>query len=727
MNNDADLYSVLNLKKRQPLNIVFNLFGRELGTNSCTLYTVNKFNDFSNRNEQTIVNLIKRTYLSFTPNFSVLNVKIPNCFLRKFSPDGRYLISFNQNLNGIQIYTFRGCSAALEHLEKFVRNSNHDKTDFNNSESDHFRYQAFDIFFKEKCNMKLTDNTEQIHRECALFFKDSYLIVASNATVNDDNLPSYDQLATNNESIHYSTIENYTIYLIDIQESILCDKIKFNAERINLTHNQSLSLFNNVFAVLSQQNQTIYIYHLVDSSEHFKTSCKTNRQKYKFQLVNQIGRFTFSDDNEFITNFSIPNVNMPRTSAASLTEMSSSHVSLQKSFSRRYTRSYINPTLTKGFAENCFTGMKQRIISYFYQEAVKTNTVSQFYLNLTNILKLKMYKMQLLDDRYILIKYVNVDHLVCHKSTITITNRTNVNNATANGTSSPVNNNSNIQPISSSNTITASVSTLVSSSTNTPNSAIGSLSGTSATGSNSTVSFVGDNQTNSNVTTIPMILNENTVPFYFVFYDTKTTKIVKILRNSSPELLHLFENFQDYFTLASSDNMNVRALLDLNNETTSNGMGVPLSFHTLASNNIYANQLMKRHVKNMLKFNSISEMTKCLLSQLPISSQSYTTTPYLDHSLFSYDEKLISNLERPKPIGDQIIKFNIRESGRLCFRMYSGIQMALGVNSSNQQQSLFKRLVAFIWHPREPFCISVQRVTHDYNVNFHIYSKFNLI
>lgn len=104
--------------------------------------------------------------------------------------------------------------------------------------------------------------------------------------------------------------------------------------------------------------------------------------------------------------------------------------------------------------------------------------------------------------------------------------------------------------------------------------------------------------------------------------------------------------------------------------------GVPLSFHSLASNNQYTNQMLKRSMKNMLKFNSYSEMTKNMLAQLPISSQSFTTTPYLDHTLFSYDEKLISNLERPKPIGDQIIRFNLRDSGRLSFRIYPGIYIS---------------------------------------------------
>jgi de-etiolated-1 len=113
-----------------------------------------------------------------------------------------------------------------------------------------------------------------------------------------------------------------------------------------------------------------------------------------------------------------------------------------------------------------------------------------------------------------------------------------------------------------------------------------------------------------------------------------------------------------------------------------------------------------------------------ILSELPLSSQSYTCTPYLDHNLFSYDMKLISNFDRPKPIGDQIIRFNNRENDRFSFRMYPGRQIA---NNPQAPQVPIKRLVAFIWHPHEPFCISVQRATQEYNVNFHVYTKNNLI
>ena len=213
------------------------------------------------------------------------------------------------------------------------------------------------------------------------------------------------------------------------------------------------------------------------------------------------------------------------------------------------------------------------------------------------------------------------------------------------------------------------------------------------------------------------IINEQYTPFYFILYDMESTKILNILRNTSAQLLDVYENFQDYFSLTSMENVS--------SHTDRQACGNTFSFHTLPSNNIYAKQIIQRQIKNLSKLNNNTDLTKCILSELPLNSQSYAYSPYLDHNLFSYDMKLISNFDRPKPIGDQTIKFNDRDTGRFSFRLYPGKQMPYPNNAFYQHAS--KRLVAFIWHPHEPFCISLQRTTQEYNVNFHVYSKNNLI
>lgn len=132
------------------------------------------------------------------------------------------------------------------------------------------------------------------------------------------------------------------------------------------------------------------------------------------------------------------------------------------------------------------------------------------------------------------------------------------------------------------------------------------------------------------------------------------------------------------------------------------------------NNNIYARLLQSRSKQTIISARNggVVEATKRILAQLPISAQSYSNSPYLDLSLFSYDDKWVSIMERPKACGEYPIRFFGRDSGLLKFRIHPGLQDRRG----NQN----RRLVAFTFHPTEPFAISVQRIDSDYVVNFHI-------
>lgn len=41
------------------------------------------------------------------PNFTVVNVEKPPCFLRKFSPDGRWFIAFSSDQTSLEIYEYQ--------------------------------------------------------------------------------------------------------------------------------------------------------------------------------------------------------------------------------------------------------------------------------------------------------------------------------------------------------------------------------------------------------------------------------------------------------------------------------------------------------------------------------------------------------------------------------------------------------------------------------------------
>lgn len=731
MNNDDDLFKEYKLTKRRPLNLIHNLISRELGTYSNSSLT--SLYSGQNRYERTKFNHLKSIYLAVTPNYTIINVKTPNCYLRRFSPDGRYLVAFNQNLNGVQIFLFNGSSAGIEDIRSFSQNnlsqsqdfSNFrskpaDRTDFENTESYQFRLRAFEKYFKELANLKLTDNNELVNRECTLFYKNSYIIVASSEVVNEDNLPPYDQLAANNESLHYGFIENYTIYLVNLNSLKLCDKIRFKADKLNLTHNQSLCLFKNKLTILSQQNQTIHIYNIAPTSPQ-KSSKDID---YKFIPVQQIGRFCYSDDSDYIQNYNNsliePAAKRFARSNKILTRTTSSHPAAATSYrSLHHQRHNIS---TKPFNESCLTSMKQRILTFFYREALEKNLLNQFYSNINTIRNLKMYKLQFLDSRHILIKYVNSEYMTNQKTSNSSAGTTSTSFMQGNQlTSFIVTNNSSTltTPINNSNTLinhNQTNSNVSMTPINNPNNSHSAIASTSSAGSsllsNNVLNISNGSPHASN------ILNEQHTPFYFVLYDLETSKILNILRNTSSFLLKVYENLQDYFSLTT--------LEGVTNNTDYDASPSSFNFHTLPSNNIHAQQILQRQIKNLSKLNNNTDLTKCILSELPLNSQSYTVSPYLDHSLFSYDMKLISNFDRPKPIGDQIIKFNNRETGRFSFRLYPGKQASYSGSSCYQHTSI-KRLVAFIWHPHEPFCISVQRATQEYNVNFHVYSKNTLI
>jgi hypothetical protein len=151
MNPDDDLYKEFNISKRKSINLVHNLIARELDTNSSILGLTSLFSG-QHRNERTRFNHLKRIYLAITPSYTIINVKTPNCYLRRFSPDGRYLVAFNQNLNGIQIFLFKGSSAGVDEIQNFSK-CNQNKS-MNSSSNSKFQ-SIFNKLIHEAINKNL--------------------------------------------------------------------------------------------------------------------------------------------------------------------------------------------------------------------------------------------------------------------------------------------------------------------------------------------------------------------------------------------------------------------------------------------------------------------------------------------------------------------------------------------------------------------------------------------
>jgi len=180
---------------------------------------------------------------------------------------------------------------------------------------------------------------------------------------------------------------------------------------------------------------------------------------------------------------------------------------------------------------------------------------------------------------------------------------------------------------------------------------------------------------------------------FFVFYDIRETKILAIHESVSEELLALYENYYDDFRGFPTDR-----------------------FVSTLGNSQEARRSHLRFKQTILnaKYGGQAETIRRVLLQLPISAQSFNPSPYLDLELFSYDDKWVSVYERPRPCSDSPIKFHARKSDLLKFQMQCGPNRAI-IAATNQRS-----LVAFIFHPSEPFAMSVHRNNRDYVVNFHL-------
>lgn len=54
---------------------------------------------------------------TFPPNCSILNIEKPSCYMRKFSPDGRFLLAFGTDLRSLEVYQYNGYSHLYKSLE----------------------------------------------------------------------------------------------------------------------------------------------------------------------------------------------------------------------------------------------------------------------------------------------------------------------------------------------------------------------------------------------------------------------------------------------------------------------------------------------------------------------------------------------------------------------------------------------------------------------------------
>ena len=443
-------------------------------------------------------------YQCIVPNHTESNVQVPPGYLRKFSPNGRHLLAFSSDQKSVLIYDYLGCGACCDLYSR-------------NVSANELKMNLFNKFFKLRHFISAPDVHENLNRECSLFTEEcQYVIVGSSGFIQDDPYPSFYDLFRSNEDISPQgtfRMEDYTLYIVDMMGGFVTDSYQFKCDKIQLAHNQGLSLCGSKLAVLSIQHQTIHLFQINNGT---------------FVQLHQVGRFCYPDDHLVY-------------------ERAASDLSGN-------VRDGTGESLYHPCHDKWFNSLKQRLLCWLLRRAETLSTpVNKFHLvkyfhSFDEVASLRMWKMQLLSNHQVLIRYAKED---------TVTNKLN-------------------DPLSQ--------------------------------------------------------------PALIVIYNLETTEIEAVYENTSEELLHIYERHADSFRVPVSHSLSY----DISS----------------VSNNVHAHALhtkFKDTITNA-KYGGRKEAVRRLLGQLPICCQCHSSSPYLDLALFSYDDKWVSAVERPKTCGDSPVK-----------------------------------------------------------------------
>ncbi|KAI8842979.1 De-etiolated protein 1 Det1-domain-containing protein [Chytridium lagenaria] len=187
--------------------------------------------------------------------------------------------------------------------------------------------------------------------------------------------------------------------------------------------------------------------------------------------------------------------------------------------------------------------------------------------------------------------------------------------------------------------------------------------------------------------------------YFFLIYSLDTTEIVHFLENTT---MGLERTLQEMFGSYS---------------------GPTHSHVTTFFNNEYAKDSMLRQFEALRKAKNGGYAYACrrALSIFPINLHCISESPYFDHNLFHYDEKMISHHERVRACVESPVRIWDRATGGLLFRIDSNSNPQESDRNSFEAARQTKKYALYIFHPTDPFVMTIQWVSmNESSVNFHV-------
>ncbi|KAJ1671059.1 acid phosphatase det1, partial [Coemansia sp. RSA 25] len=161
------------------------------------------------------------------PNRTIYNVETPDCFFRRFTPDGRYLIAFNRSLTGLLVFRVANAAASAQLLADAATESG------GKSEFWHF--------FQLAWAQSYTTIGESLHRDLCLMSSDNRFIIAVRLRRADFAMPLTSPPPNSLTCI--KAMEDITVLVIDVHSGRLVDVREYPSDIIYLSGHNGVSIY----------------------------------------------------------------------------------------------------------------------------------------------------------------------------------------------------------------------------------------------------------------------------------------------------------------------------------------------------------------------------------------------------------------------------------------------------------------------------------------------------
>ncbi|KAK8936493.1 Light-mediated development protein DET1 [Platanthera zijinensis] len=215
------------------------------------------------------INSVRQFYENFVPSCTIYDIDCPDNSFRKFTDDGKYLISFSRSHQELIVYrptwlsfSFKGedCNSALPQKAK-----------------------RFESFFIQLYTVSLAMGNEFICKDFFLYLETSEFGLFATSTAQNHDVPSTEGTVNG-----VPCIEKITFHLVRLEDGVVLDVKVFFNDFINLSHSMGVFLHEDLLCIMSMRYQAIHIMQIRDSGN--------------FVDVRMIGKFCREDDELFLSS-----------------------------------------------------------------------------------------------------------------------------------------------------------------------------------------------------------------------------------------------------------------------------------------------------------------------------------------------------------------------------------------------------------------------------------------